>query len=1187
MGRATASAFLMAMLLTSHCMFLISSEDLNEVTINENTSSSSDRNTAIADLPSWRVGDRWIYDGYLDVGDFVSSSGVSTNVQYLTGTLDRTISDIYTTTIDNRSTLVYEAESQGSYEAQNVNLDGNNGDLEIEMDTVELIRASDLAVIQQEATIEIDFGYRIFWWTINIDVAELTITQTYSPPTEGYDFPLTVGDYWSSSYYQETDYEGSSDFVDIPADTDSSETRSWQVMSRGAPGTSYAQCQQSYNVTTFDSNGSADGYRWFCPAVRGDVSSSTDIIEGINAFHELRTYQAGRSKEISIDLEFPLSPLNLNTTALLTVTQDGSALSGANQEVEFRYGIDSDIRTVTTSSNGTAHVVFNSGNSVDDSLGGSEAGSHGVIAWIPSQKIVGVSTITIDPNVSAIDLVAISAGVTVERTRGDNTTILASSTGFNAVPQDILKFYMPIQNRGLLPSPSTTMNVVSPDGSVQTAQVPPLLSLGQAIVEVNWTVPNAFAIGQISLSFEVDPDESITGDGDRTNNNGVFSLWIGRLPVASLDMPEQSLTKSIVTLDASSSYDPDGGEFIVCNFLVEKEDITVELSGGEDCIVEVEWDDDGIFDVVLEYMDNENDLATVGGVIEIINRPPEITVSSEYEWTNVLSPLQFDVEDRSDIDTLNQEAPMDILWITEYPCQEGQVGVYCTVTPEEEGEFTISVEAIDDDGDIGYSNKTVEVRNIAPTNPRAEVWKEGNRMVPDSRGVYTANEGDLLMFEGLADDSENDLPSLIHIWSPDAENNPDQIISFEGMKSTVEHIYHTSGLHLATLQVVDDDGASTESLIIPIEIVNLDPQISPVADPLPVAEDSEISITVETIDTAGDQLTLRNCYDLWPMIDSDNSGSATDDCDIESRTLQMAWPDATTSPSMVVFHVTDDDGSVAMIEIPIDVRNVNPFPKVSASSFTPVEGDVVFFSANGTSDSILDMENMIYNWDMDTSVDSDGDGDATNDIDIQGKWVEWSFTGSGSRGISMTALDEGEGSSIALTLTVSKAPFSLSGFASSYGLIVILVVIVTISGGLMLIKGRGFSSDEISATIDQTKSLKKVSMDDAFDDPDYDPFDTQSRKEGPKMESERSTAEKGPSDSDTNDSHDGKAPDTETDSEEEEGSEQINGDPIVMDNEDTEDTEDVSERNDESTDEVALSVDEALSQEDIEALFDD
>ena len=128
MGRATASAVMMAMILISQCVFLISPEDLDEVGIDEKVSSSSERNTAIADIPTWRVGDRWVYDGYLDVGDFVGSSGVSTDVQYLTGTLDRTVTDIYTTTVDNRSTLVYEAQSQGSYEAQNVNLDGNNGD---------------------------------------------------------------------------------------------------------------------------------------------------------------------------------------------------------------------------------------------------------------------------------------------------------------------------------------------------------------------------------------------------------------------------------------------------------------------------------------------------------------------------------------------------------------------------------------------------------------------------------------------------------------------------------------------------------------------------------------------------------------------------------------------------------------------------------------------------------------------------------------------------------------------------------------------------------------------------------------------------------------------------------------------------------------------------------------------------
>ena len=1179
MSKPLASAIIVVILLSSQCILMLHSDEMNGIDEESSKLESSSRNTAITDIPTWEVGDRWLYDGYLDVGEFVSSSGVSTNVQYLTGTLDRTVTDIYTMNVDNRSTLVYEAESIGTYDASNVNLDGNTGDLDIEMQTTELVRASDLAVIEQEATIDIDFGYRIFWWTINIDVAELTITQTYSPPTEGYDFPLSVGDYWSSSYYQETDYEGSSDFVDIPEDGQSSESRSWQVMSKGAPGTSFASCQQSYNVTTFDSNGSADGYRWFCPAARGDVSSSTDIIDGINAFHELQTYQAGRSKEISIEFEYPLSPLDFDTSAWANVTQNGQPVSG--QELQFRYGIEGDVRTVTTSANGSANIGFNTGHSVDDSTGGSETGSHGIIAWIPSQKIVGASTITIDQNVSTIDLVALSEGVTVERTRGQSTTTLASSTGFNAVPGDILKFYVPIQNRGLMTSPSTTMNVVSPDGSVQTVQVPSLDSLAQAVVEVNWTVRNSHPIGEITLSFQVDPDGLISDDGDRANNNGVFSLFIGRLPIASLSMPTQSLTKSEVVIDSGASYDEDGGE-LTCDFTVSIPDGSFVSSSEEDCIFEYAWDDDGTYDVQLSITDDENDEVVIVQSIEILNRPPEITISSDYDWTYVLSPIQFNVEERSDIDTQTPQAPMDILWDSSYPCDEGQVGVYCTVTPEVEGNYTIRVEAVDDDDDIGYSNKTIEVRNIAPTNPRAEIWMGGNRMIPDSRGVYLANEGDLLTFEGFADDSQNDLGTLLHIWNPDAENNPDLVITYEGRKSTVEHTYHTSGLHLATLQVVDNDGASTESLIVPIEIQNIDPQITPLSPPLPAAEDSVISLTVSTIDTSGDLLTLRNCFDLDPLTNSDDSEGSSDDCDVESLILERSWPDATTAPTMIVFHVTDDDGSMAIVEIPIDIRNVNPEPRASVSTFSPTEGDVVFFSANGTTDSSHDMEILLYNWDMDTSVDSDGDGNAANDIDIQGKWIEWTFTGSGSRTVSMTAVDEGPGSSITLTVIVSEAPFSLGDFMASYGLVIIVIAIISIAGAVFVIRNRQSAVRSLDPRFDQTSRLKKVSMDDAFDDPEYDPFDDQSRKDGPKAVSEESDENL----SDNKTDGDGDSESVEVIIPDDVSSILLDSKGLDEDGA-LEEIEEESQSEDDLSESVAMSLEDALDDEDIEALFEE
>ena len=37
-------------------------------------------------------------------------------------------------------------------------------------------------------------------------------------------------------------------------------------------------------------------------------------------------------------------------------------------ELEFRYGIDGDVRTAT-SANGSGNIAFNTGNSVDDSVG--------------------------------------------------------------------------------------------------------------------------------------------------------------------------------------------------------------------------------------------------------------------------------------------------------------------------------------------------------------------------------------------------------------------------------------------------------------------------------------------------------------------------------------------------------------------------------------------------------------------------------------------------------------------------------------------------------------------------------------------------------------------------------------------------------------------------------------------------
>ena len=64
------------------------------------------------------------------------------------------------------------------------------------------------------------------------DIGELVVENTYEPPLENYDFPISVGESWGMDYEQATDYSRSSNYVDIPEDSSDSNSTSWSVVSR-------------------------------------------------------------------------------------------------------------------------------------------------------------------------------------------------------------------------------------------------------------------------------------------------------------------------------------------------------------------------------------------------------------------------------------------------------------------------------------------------------------------------------------------------------------------------------------------------------------------------------------------------------------------------------------------------------------------------------------------------------------------------------------------------------------------------------------------------------------------------------------------------------------------------------------------------------------------------------------------
>ena len=1018
----------------------------------------SSRSINLVDVVDWRVGDEWIYDSEFDVAGLLASGGITgASVDILTGQLQMEVTDIDLETIDNVSTLVYERESSGQFTGgASIPYEGFNiaGDLEVDFELNEIIRASDLGTISLEMTLDVDMeniGGLAGLIYPRIDLATLTILTAYSPPKEIYDFPLGVGEVWDTETTTTTTWSGEvfQDLFPIPDDTQEQATERFEVVSVGNPSVAYSGCSSAYNVTSYNaSSGEISGYRWWCPNGNNDAWWHQTIDLGADIDFRLRQYNpVSRVHVIDVDLSFPAWPLD----ASLGVWLNASTANGqpvANQPIEFRYEIEEDIRTVTTAANGSAYVMFDTGHELDASPTNFEYASHGVIAWIPSTEEIGVSTITLDENLVEVDLAALSNAVSVSRTRGDDTMILNSLTGYNAIPGDELLFSVPVQNKGILTAPATTLEIQAPDGSTSQVNVPSLSALGVFAVDVSWTVPTTQAIGNVAIQFMVDPSQTVTADLNRSNNQGSFSMFVGRLPSAEIANIIPKMTFDNVVIDASESEDEDGGS-ITCIFEVELSNGSTQTYPTNTCMIETEWHNDGEYVVDLTVLDDEGDVSRNSILVVINNRAPSVNLAVSETSVEVGEAVTFNAQDSSDIDTMTPEAPIDMLWMPPdapngqpYTCSQGLITQACTVVPEVEGIFTMSFRAVDDDFEVTTETLSITVTNIAPYNGSMSLRdvQTGEILPPNNMQVWHVDEDQELELLGFVDDSPNDMPTLRYEWQPDLDVDPTWFETTDGPESVVPVSWDTNGPHVIAMQAFDDDGESSGTVSGWVWVHNVAPIIEISEDPLPLREDQRTLFTAEYSDTSSDMDTLVACWDLDPFINLDQDGSSDDDCDVTGPTINHRWSEA--GNYQTIFHVTDDDGERASQVVEFTVRNQAPNAEIWVSKVGPSAGENVGLSGNLSTDDATDKPNLVYRWDLDTSVDSDGDTDPMNDIDEVGMEIWVVFDEPGERGIRLMVSDESETSTKDYTIVVMEEEGGFFGFIGGGGLVSTVVIIL-------------------------------------------------------------------------------------------------------------------------------------------------
>jgi hypothetical protein len=171
---------------------------------------------------------------------------------------------------------------------------------------------------------------------------------------------------------------------------------------------------------------------------------------------------------------------------------------------------------------------------------------------------------------------------------------------------------------------------------------------------------------------------------------------------------------------------------------------------------------------------------------------------------------------------------------------------------------------------------------------------------------------------------------------------------------------------------------------------------------LPIAEGQEITITGYSNDTESDVSTLVRCWDIDPGIDSDDYGSASDDCDIRGDVLTYSWN--RSGSHTIIYHVTDNDGAHSSEVIVIEVLNMPP--KVRITDVSCVAYSECILDASATIDSLNDINDITIVWDLDITSDSNGDGIKDNDADLIGKTVSHVFRISGVTKVKAIAWDE-------------------------------------------------------------------------------------------------------------------------------------------------------------------------------------
>ena len=316
--------------------------------------------------------------------------------------------------------------------------------------------------------------------------------------------------------------------------------------------------------------------------------------------------------------------------------------NSAGVALEIRNEATGEIQALTTAANGSAWTTMNVGNSQDGSTTSIDWASHGLVArTTDGSNLVGTKTITLDDNLVVLDLFADAERAVITRSRNGVEKELNTLSGYNVLPGDQLIIEVAIQNNGITTSVPTDLRIYPPSGNDFNLPVPSLSTYEIYKTNFTWSVPDNQPVGQIPIAWESDPDEINSADANPDNDYAIINLFVGRLPTPVVNN-ENSLTLEEVFINASGSYDEDGGS-VSCTFDIPYDDGSRSWAYmkvvSQSCQTNWTWTDDGNYPISVTVVDEERDEVESILYANISNRAPKLEIRSMRNEARVEHPI--------------------------------------------------------------------------------------------------------------------------------------------------------------------------------------------------------------------------------------------------------------------------------------------------------------------------------------------------------------------------------------------------------------------------------------------------------------------------------------------------------------------------------------------------------------------